>query len=538
MAVESVNGKTGVVVLTASNVEAVPTSEVGKPSGVASLNGSGILPESELPASTVSSSVRYVALPSTASTEAEKATANTAAIQAAINEGAGRVVLREGTYICNLLELKTGVILEGRGINATIIKLRSGANTDLLHSENWETLKAGNTAGGIVNGGFRNLSFDGNKANNTSAALVERSGSDGVTKAASKIFTSATAAFKASDVGGFLVGGKIAPGTTIAVVKSATEVELSKEAEGAGTVLKWTVIPPSSGLVSIYGKAYIAENFFVQNAAGHGLFSEWGNTGGSEMEAWVQNFKIINWGKSGLVWHGPHDSMINTGTIQGAEQYGVWTQGNAASEQFTNVHCWGETQKIAWCLEKEALLLGCQGEGAKECDVLVGMNGTSIRGGQFFLSPIGIKMGITGKEIAGCIIDTRIFGCSTTAFEMAGNDWHGNYKLDISPEKETAESVSKGSFAENSTVILIPTNEQPGKIQYPNKSVMVLGEGSALSFDQGPGNIGVVNDHLGFFGVTPIARPAAITTPAETTKANTEAIKSLITALKNLGLKS
>jgi len=339
MAVESINGKTGVVVLHATDVEAVPTSEVGQPSGVASLNGSGMLPEGQLPASVVSSSVRHVSPPSTASTEAEKATANTTAIQTAIDEGVGRVILREGTYICNLLELKTGVILEGRGINATTIKLRSGANTDLLHSENWETLKAGNTGGGISNGGFCNLTFDGNKANNTSPALVERSGNDGVTKASSKIFTSATAAFKASDAGGFLLGEKIAPGTTITVVKSATEVELNKEARGAGTGLKWTVIPPSSGLVSIYGKAYIAENFFVQNAAGHGFFSEWGNTGGSEMEAWVQNFKIINCEKSGLVWHGPHDSMINSGTVQGAGQYGVWTQGNAASEQFTNIHC-------------------------------------------------------------------------------------------------------------------------------------------------------------------------------------------------------
>jgi hypothetical protein len=54
--VESVNGKTGVVTLTASNVEAVPTSEVGKANGVASLSSSGTLPEGQLPTSVVSSS--------------------------------------------------------------------------------------------------------------------------------------------------------------------------------------------------------------------------------------------------------------------------------------------------------------------------------------------------------------------------------------------------------------------------------------------------------------------------------------------------
>jgi hypothetical protein len=243
------------------------------------------------------------------------------------------------------------------------------------------------------------------------------------------------------------------------------------EAKGAGTGLKWTVIPPSSGLVSIYGKAYITENFFVQNAAGHGFFSEWG-TGGSEMEAWVQNFKIINCGKSGLVWHGPHDSMINTGTVQGAEQYGVWTQGNAASEQFTNVHCWGESQKIAWCLEKEALLLGCQGEGAKECDVFVGKNNTSIRGGQFFLSPIGIKLGIAGQEIEGSHIDTYIFECSSTCLEIVGEDWQGFYELDVSPPGETTAAVYKGTLAENSYFFARPRNEGGAIVQYPARTVI------------------------------------------------------------------
>jgi hypothetical protein len=54
--VTSVNGKTGAVVLKAADVEAVATSEVGQPSGVASLNGSGKLPEGQLPSSVVTDS--------------------------------------------------------------------------------------------------------------------------------------------------------------------------------------------------------------------------------------------------------------------------------------------------------------------------------------------------------------------------------------------------------------------------------------------------------------------------------------------------
>lgn len=49
--VTSVNGQTGVVVLAAANVGAVSASEAGQPSGVATLNGSGELPEAQLPSS-------------------------------------------------------------------------------------------------------------------------------------------------------------------------------------------------------------------------------------------------------------------------------------------------------------------------------------------------------------------------------------------------------------------------------------------------------------------------------------------------------
>jgi hypothetical protein len=54
--VTSVNGMTGAVVLTAADVEAVPTSAEGQPSGVATLDGSGVLKEAQLSGSVVSGS--------------------------------------------------------------------------------------------------------------------------------------------------------------------------------------------------------------------------------------------------------------------------------------------------------------------------------------------------------------------------------------------------------------------------------------------------------------------------------------------------
>jgi hypothetical protein len=54
--VTSVNTKTGAVVLKAADVEAIPASEAGQPGGVATLNGSGELPEAQLPGSVASKS--------------------------------------------------------------------------------------------------------------------------------------------------------------------------------------------------------------------------------------------------------------------------------------------------------------------------------------------------------------------------------------------------------------------------------------------------------------------------------------------------
>ncbi len=61
LAISSVNGKTGVVVLVASDVGAIPTTEKGAINGVAPLDGSKLVPIAQLPTqSTVSSSTTQV----------------------------------------------------------------------------------------------------------------------------------------------------------------------------------------------------------------------------------------------------------------------------------------------------------------------------------------------------------------------------------------------------------------------------------------------------------------------------------------------
>lgn len=102
---------------------------------------------------------------------ADGTTDDSAALQAAIDAAAvtrGRVDLPAGTIIASGIQIKTGVYLVGHGPGATVIKLKSGANADLLTVANFTTLAAGTTQGGALEWGLRDLTLDGNKDNNSS----------------------------------------------------------------------------------------------------------------------------------------------------------------------------------------------------------------------------------------------------------------------------------------------------------------------------------------------------------------------------------
>jgi hypothetical protein len=127
-----VNGKTGAVVLKAAEVEAVATSEVGQPDGVATLNGSGELLEAQLPSSVASSSAARSKgqgylwngsewVPATIASAAAGATyplegfeSLAAAIKYANEHGGGAVQLPAGgTPVSGTVQMKSRVILQG-----------------------------------------------------------------------------------------------------------------------------------------------------------------------------------------------------------------------------------------------------------------------------------------------------------------------------------------------------------------------------------------------------------------------------------------
>lgn len=96
------------------------------------------------------------------------ATDDSTAIQAAINAaseiGAEIVFCPRGTYIVGTtLTLKSNVHLMGAGANASILKLKNGAKKDIITNASYG-------AGGIHNFSVRDLSIDGNVANNAGGA--------------------------------------------------------------------------------------------------------------------------------------------------------------------------------------------------------------------------------------------------------------------------------------------------------------------------------------------------------------------------------
>lgn len=88
-------------------------------------------------------------------------------IQAVIDRTGGNVVIRlaPGQYVGSELTLAHGVVLWGSGPNATTIELAPGANTDLVTTPD-------PPRNNVMSCTVRDLTFDGNKKNNTAGNVV------------------------------------------------------------------------------------------------------------------------------------------------------------------------------------------------------------------------------------------------------------------------------------------------------------------------------------------------------------------------------
>lgn len=139
-----------------------------------------------------------------------KAVANTTAIQAAIDYlsttfGGGIVQFPAGVMVANQIILKSGVILQGQGANATELRLGNGANVDFIKSLNFDTLTGSNlwlVSSGMQHGlGLKDLRINGNKAN--------QSAGDGIKFFAKRIYVENVIIHDCFGVGWYSEGGDI-----------------------------------------------------------------------------------------------------------------------------------------------------------------------------------------------------------------------------------------------------------------------------------------------------------------------------------------
>lgn len=96
-----------------------------------------------------------------------------AAVAAANAAGGGIVFFPAGTYLTSqTITVYSNVTYLGAGIGATTLKLKNAANVDLMATDQFATLVAGSTQGGPAKWALRDLTLDGNGANQSTASYV------------------------------------------------------------------------------------------------------------------------------------------------------------------------------------------------------------------------------------------------------------------------------------------------------------------------------------------------------------------------------
>lgn len=97
---------------------------------------------------------------------ADDAGAFNAAINSVCAAGGGVLYVPTGTYILgSTVTLKSRVILEGEGIDRSILRGKAATSHDLVETDGYSSLVGTNTAAGPLCFGLRNLSIDGNRWN-------------------------------------------------------------------------------------------------------------------------------------------------------------------------------------------------------------------------------------------------------------------------------------------------------------------------------------------------------------------------------------
>lgn len=300
----------------------------------------------------------------------------TAAIAVANTAGGGNVMFPAGTYLTTTQLLYSKVHLIGVGIEATILKLKSATNADLLQGSangyggtmvNVAATSATGSVNGIYNWSVQNLTLDGNKSGQAS-------------------------------------------GTSYCIRQY-----------GYGFILH-----------NVRAKNGYSGGIYSDWNGG-------GSSGADSMEAQVTNVKIHDCNGIGLEWGGPHDSQFSNLLSFNNGTTGIHIGPNATAILMSNCHSFGPGQSqnaCAFLIEGGyGQYCNCVSEGSDATNTVILAGDISWIGCHIFgialvpgLQQTGMQLGQNagGTPFAGSV--NQALGV-TTAWQTTGTIVDGNFNL-------------------------------------------------------------------------------------------------------------
>lgn len=186
-----------------------------------------------------------------------------------------------------------------------------------------------------------------------------------------------------------------------------------------------------------FGKAYTFSHCRFQEGKSGAVWSEWGSSGGVDMEGRWDHVTARNSEGNVIEWRGPHDTQfVNCLVYNDGSQSDTsgtlfyHSSSNSGFIQATNCHFWGNCTR-AVDISASSIFTGCLAEGATTAQVRFRSNFSQWIGGSIFrcntAAGVGLELGEAGVSSAkGCLVITRFTDIVSGAYPIKFANTAGN----------------------------------------------------------------------------------------------------------------
>ncbi len=381
-----------------------------------------------------------------------------AAADTALNAaGSGMWFAPAGTFLTTQpITIYSNVVYAGVTGGSSTIKVANGANCQAFKTYQFDALTGTNSSGGANRFEIRNLTIDGNRANQSTPGAIAQTltsaatggtftldlistgivtGSEAYTVSASTLQTDLRALAPIGSGNITLTGGPLNTTPIVATYSGSLAttwfppigVTTSSLTGGSLTA----TYPHSGDCISIYGYQYKIINCVIVNAAMDGIYSEWGRsattntTGGQESLITLNHIYSAGW--CGICWLGPHDSQWSHNIVGPCNQLtwsnvpnvyvGASSQNTGAATISSGDHYWGHAD--SW-----NLIADCEFHGTNDT-ADNGTGGVWYRTGALFEWKAGLDDNFGNNS------NFTALRIGSTAWGLAAGhvDWEGPMQL-------------------------------------------------------------------------------------------------------------